>query len=209
MRRLPFAPALLVGCALAADAQQPPPPGLPTPRLGHVVPAGAKAGTAAEVTAVGFDLDEPTGLLFSHPGLTAERSGNVALLNDPLGKPTKFGIWSSGPLASPLTLDGDARLDLWSAIANFGTGGVDISVWLQDCDAAGTACTDLAFIDDVHVARWNADAGDWAESTWSLGTLDATVAAGRQLRLVFGFGHEDIWVAMSGDRPTSVVVTTA
>ncbi|MBX9622890.1 MAG: hypothetical protein K2X82_03665 [Gemmataceae bacterium] len=72
MRRLVFGPAVLVGCALAADAQQPPPPGLPSPRLGHVVPAGAKAGTGVEVTAVGFDFDEPTGLLFSHPGITAE-----------------------------------------------------------------------------------------------------------------------------------------
>ena len=72
MRRLVFGPAVLVGCALAADAQQPPPPGLPMPRINHVLPAGAKAGTTAEVTATGFDLDEPTGLLFSHPGITAE-----------------------------------------------------------------------------------------------------------------------------------------
>lgn len=72
MRRLVFGPAVLVGCALAADAQQPPPPGLPLPRVHHAFPAGAKAGTTAEVTVTGFDLDEPTGLLFSHPGITAE-----------------------------------------------------------------------------------------------------------------------------------------
>ena len=72
MRRLVFGPAVLVGCALAADAQQPPPPGLPTPRINHAFPAGAKAGTAVDVTVTGFDLDEPTGLVFSHPGITGE-----------------------------------------------------------------------------------------------------------------------------------------
>ncbi|MBX9578898.1 MAG: hypothetical protein K2X87_01195 [Gemmataceae bacterium] len=72
MRRLVFGPAVLAGCALAAVAQQPPPPGLPSPRVNHAFPAGAKAGTTADVTVAGFDLDEPTGLLFSHPGITGE-----------------------------------------------------------------------------------------------------------------------------------------
>jgi hypothetical protein len=72
MRRLVFGPAVLAGCALAAVAQQPPPPGLPSPRVNHAFPAGAQAGTPVEVAVAGFDLDEPAGLLFSHPGITAE-----------------------------------------------------------------------------------------------------------------------------------------
>jgi hypothetical protein len=76
MRRLVFGLAVSVACALAHIAvvtgQQPPPPGLPTPRVAHCFPAGAKAGTTAEVTVSGFDFDDPTGLLFSHPGIKAE-----------------------------------------------------------------------------------------------------------------------------------------
>jgi hypothetical protein len=76
MRRLMFGLAAVAACALVADiaAQQPapPPPGLPTPRINHAFPAGAKHGTTAEVTVTGFDLDDPTGLLFSHPGIKGE-----------------------------------------------------------------------------------------------------------------------------------------
>jgi hypothetical protein len=88
MRRLVFGLAVSAAWAIAspAAAQQPPPPGLPTPRINNVFPAGAQAGAAPRtaalfgatfpltgvVTVTGFDLDEPTGLLFSHPGITGE-----------------------------------------------------------------------------------------------------------------------------------------
>jgi hypothetical protein len=89
MRRLVFGLATLAACVALSDAagQQPPPPGLPSPRLSNVFPAGAKAGSTPHVTKVfglnvahtqgvvtvgGFDLDEPTGLLFSHPGIKGE-----------------------------------------------------------------------------------------------------------------------------------------
>jgi hypothetical protein len=49
-----------------------PQPSLPLPRLTIVTPPGAKIGTTVEVTLTGVDLEEPTGLLFSHPGLKAE-----------------------------------------------------------------------------------------------------------------------------------------
>ena len=54
-----------------AAAQQNLPP-LPQPRLQSVFPCGAKIGTTVEVAFTGTDLDEPEGLLFSHPGLKAE-----------------------------------------------------------------------------------------------------------------------------------------
>lgn len=73
MRRLAIGFAALAMYALTqhAGAQQPP-PGLPTPRTNDAFPAGLKAGTSVEITLTGTDLDEPTGLLFSHPGLKAE-----------------------------------------------------------------------------------------------------------------------------------------
>jgi hypothetical protein len=79
MRRLSFGLVVLVLCG-TATAQ--PPPGLPTPRLQHVFPPGAKAGPApvlttlgltipldTELTLTGTDLEEPVKLLFSHPGI--------------------------------------------------------------------------------------------------------------------------------------------
>src|SRR5262245_49895716 len=89
MRRLVFGLAVLAACVAVPDAagQQPPPPGLPSPRLSNVFPTGAKAGSTPHVAKVfglnvahtqgvvavaGFDLDEPSGLLFSHPGIKGE-----------------------------------------------------------------------------------------------------------------------------------------
>ena len=85
MRRLAFGLAAFVLSAPAAFAQQPP-PGLPSPRIQSAFPAGAKIGSAPQtttlfgapvritnvVTVTGADLDEPTGLLFSHAGIKAE-----------------------------------------------------------------------------------------------------------------------------------------
>ncbi len=71
MRRLLPGLAAFAFCASVAIAQQPP-PGLPSPRLHNVFPAGVKAGESVEVTTNGFDIEEPTGLYFSHPGIKAE-----------------------------------------------------------------------------------------------------------------------------------------
>ncbi|MFO0825841.1 MAG: hypothetical protein U0792_22430 [Gemmataceae bacterium] len=83
MRRLLFGLLTLIACG-TATAQQPP-PGLPTPRIQNVFPAGAKAGppqmTRAfgavlkcdhDVVIIGTDLDEPEKLYFSHPGIKGE-----------------------------------------------------------------------------------------------------------------------------------------
>src|SRR5438067_828435 len=43
----------------------------PKPRLSVLTPAGGKVGATFEVAFTGTDLDEPQGLYFSHPGITA------------------------------------------------------------------------------------------------------------------------------------------
>ncbi len=50
---------------------------LPQARVNTIFPAGAKAGTDVEIAATGTDLDEPTGMMFSHPGITAKISAPV------------------------------------------------------------------------------------------------------------------------------------
>jgi hypothetical protein len=42
----------------------------PTPRLNILTPTGGKIGTAFEVTFTGTEVDEPSALIFSHPGIT-------------------------------------------------------------------------------------------------------------------------------------------
>lgn len=66
--------AALFGVLLAvpAFAQQPPQNVLPQPRVNSVMPLGAKAGSTVELTVNGTDLDDPSSLSFSHPGITAE-----------------------------------------------------------------------------------------------------------------------------------------
>ena len=41
----------------------------PTPRLSVLTPAGAKAGTIVDVGFTGTEVEEPTALLFNHPGI--------------------------------------------------------------------------------------------------------------------------------------------
>ena len=53
-------------------AQQAPQNVLPQPRINSVMPMGGQVGQSIVLTVFGTDLDEPTGLLFSHPGFQAE-----------------------------------------------------------------------------------------------------------------------------------------
>lgn len=46
---------------------------LPFPHFRSIHPVGAKAGTTLDVSIAGSELDGTSGLLFSHPGLSAER----------------------------------------------------------------------------------------------------------------------------------------
>ena len=68
----------LVACVLALGGALLASPGprafaqLPAARLDAVHPAGAAPGSTVDLTIQGADLDDVTGLLFSHPGITAE-----------------------------------------------------------------------------------------------------------------------------------------
>jgi hypothetical protein len=72
-RTLNGASALLILIGLTfAYAQQPLGPPLPVPRITSAFPSGGQAGTTLEVTVNGTDIDEPTGLVFSHPDIKAD-----------------------------------------------------------------------------------------------------------------------------------------
>lgn len=123
MRRLVFGLLVLAACGTAAGQ---PPPGLPTPRLQNVFPAGAKAAAApqvklfsltftldTELTVNGTDLDEPEKLVFSHPGIKGEYVAPATPAADPKKKdgakasttgPHKFHV-SVAPNVPPGTYD--------------------------------------------------------------------------------------------------------
>lgn len=63
----------LILMASSAAAQKQPAPSQGVPQLFVVMPCGGKVGGTVEVTISGQGLEEPQGLLFSHPGIKAQR----------------------------------------------------------------------------------------------------------------------------------------
>lgn len=59
---------------------------LPNPRLMTVFPNGAKVGTTVEVVFTGTDVEDPTELIFSHPGIKGEAIQPPAPAPDPKKK---------------------------------------------------------------------------------------------------------------------------
>jgi hypothetical protein len=114
MRRLALGLVAVVLTSLIAEAQQvPPPPGLPSPRISTVFPNGTKVGTSVEVAITGYDLDEPTGLLFSHPGIKGEYLAPKDPEPDPKKKeaPKKAApIPPTGPFKFKITVDASVPL---------------------------------------------------------------------------------------------------
>lgn len=119
MRRLVFGLAAVAACAFVAEsAAQQPPPGLPSPRINTVFPVGARVGTSVEVSAVGFDLDEPTGLLFSHPGIKGEylppkEPPPDPKKKEPTGGRNKTKAVPGGPHAFKVTVDSSVPLGVY------------------------------------------------------------------------------------------------
>lgn len=117
MRRLMLGLFVLVACGTAAG-QQPPPPGLPSPRIQFVFPPGAKAEAVPqyrlfgidikldpEITVTGTDLEEPEKLLFSHPGIKATYIAPKAPEPDPKKKDNPAPKPNPGPHKFKLKVD--------------------------------------------------------------------------------------------------------
>src|SRR5262245_60296267 len=84
--------AAALALASPAHGQQRNPSGLPAPRLWQVNPPGGKAGTTVEVVLAGRNLDDPTKLVFSHPGLKAEFVAAPEPKPDPKDKKPRPGM---------------------------------------------------------------------------------------------------------------------
>jgi hypothetical protein len=95
MRLAGLGALLIIGNALGQQQQG---PGIAVPRLLTVFPNGAKAGSTVEVVVTGSDIDEPQGLMFSHPGFKAELD-NAEPPPDPK-QPAKKKGQPAGPVLS-------------------------------------------------------------------------------------------------------------
>ena len=135
------------------------------------------------------------------PGLSIERSSTGLAETDP----AKLHEWAL-TAGSSLHIEGPVDLELWSARYGFEPGGrVSYSASLQDCAANGTGCTTIASTAAARVDSWNDGTWGWGVQALTVGTVDHTVAVGRQLRLKLVF-DKPIWVALSGDRPSRLVI---
>lgn len=95
LRRVTVKPLLIVGLlasTLAASAQ------LPQPKLFTVFPPGAKAGSSADVTVTGTELDEVQ-LRFNHPGITAKALAAANSFSVTVGADVPPGIYEARVLA--------------------------------------------------------------------------------------------------------------
>src|SRR5207245_823167 len=67
---------------------------LPQARLSSIIPPGGKMGSDVEVTASGTDLDEASGLRFSHPGIVAKlKTAQPAVFVVSIGKDVPAGVY--------------------------------------------------------------------------------------------------------------------
>ena len=93
-RRNILTSCLLVGASLA-KAQ------LPHPDLQTIFPQGGQAGQTVEVVIGGSELEETTGLLFSHPGIKCEQVPTKATEFTPAGHKALNYLVSVAPDVAP------------------------------------------------------------------------------------------------------------
>src|SRR5687767_15083800 len=67
---------------------------LPQARLTSIIPPGGKIATDVDVAANGADLDEASGLRFSHPGIVAKvKTASPAVFTVSIGKDVPAGVY--------------------------------------------------------------------------------------------------------------------
>jgi hypothetical protein len=133
------------------------------------------------------------------PGLTIESSGGGFSESDP----RKRQDWIS---PAPAAVDGPVVLHLTGAVDFFDLNkDVHPHVYLDDCAVTLASCTRLLET-DVHINPWSL-LGGWASHDIALGPLTHTFAPGRVLRMRLLIGHDDFWIALTGEHPSWLELT--
>lgn len=151
------------------------------------LPLAALAPTVLSLPNYGIDRD-------SFPGLVIRRGrGKVDEKKEERHQNWRF------PIAVPTRLVGNVRLELFSATPHFLPGRRGrVEVFLSDC-SSDESCTTIG-ADEVQRSSWNGDQGgaSWVPTTFELGHLDRTIAAGRTLELTVTVDNRsdgDLWFA--------------
>ncbi|MEQ8842584.1 MAG: Ig-like domain-containing protein [Acidimicrobiales bacterium] len=140
------------------------------------------------------------------PGLTIEKSGSLlGRLFSPPGD--EYQTWTLPASAGTVSLDGPVTLQLWSSTAGFhGDHDTHPYIWLYDC--LGSSCTSIAST-DFFVEEWGDEDDEWSYREIDLGTVTHDVLPGHELVLWVQFTKHDMWIAMTADYPSALVLTTA
>jgi putative nucleotidyltransferase with HDIG domain len=130
------------------------------------------------------------------PGLTIKSSNG-----EDTGDARRSQTWR-WPLAGGMVLNGPATLHLTSQ----NSGNATAYAYLYDCTAGGASCTQIGY-GSVSDNPWNGLL-QWGEHDISLGTVNRTLVPGHELRVRIYVGSGDQRVALAGDLPTSLTLTT-
>ena len=132
----------------------------------------------------------------NNPGLTLKK-------NSPTGAVWIYGLGAQTHLAGPVSLD------LFSAVKNFNsTEQATLAAELFECDGAGTNCVSLLQRQWTNNPWSVGGSPSWTERQLTIGTIDTIVPAGDQLKLVISAAQRDLWIALSGGRPSALKLTT-
>ena len=138
------------------------------------------------------------------PGLTIEKSNGNESNNDPAEQQT----WAY-TLPASLTLNGPVTLQFWSTVDGFlGLSRGTLYAYLYDCASGGGSCVRIAS-NTLMQQPWNTSllCCSWSYRTLSIGTVNRTIAAGRELHVRLLFDHRDLWMTMTASYPSALQVT--
>jgi hypothetical protein len=176
---------------VAATTTAPPPPGN-TETLFMTASGGSTFALTASSPAI--VNPEPDADNDGKPGLTVAKDAHNGV------------AWMS-PLTSDTHLNGPIVIDLFSTVRNFSSDQGTLAANLLVCDAAGSNCAGLVQ-SQWNFKPWNAGgANTWTERQLTIGNVDTIVPAGSQLRLVLTASDRDLWIAISGARPSALRLT--
>ena len=131
------------------------------------------------------DRDDDSGLLIAKGGNGPDEPDD-----------TKRQHWVTPPFLEGAVIEGDATVELWSGMKNFGAGlGGVVTVYLRDCD--GWDCVELGS-DTLTDENWQGGSNFWRLKTFSVPVGTYTLAPGRSLELVVvvdASSDDDMWFA--------------
>jgi hypothetical protein len=134
------------------------------------------------------------------PGLFVKSSGGGENESDPLK-------WQDWLAPAPAAVNGPVTLHLEASARDFALKkDLHPHVYLYDCNNALTNCT-LILAADVHISGWSGLLATWVDRDVPLGPLSHTFLPGRVLRMKLLVGHSDVWVALTGERPSWLELT--